>query len=227
MKAPLAIAKGSVAALFVDFQEEHRQDARFLAEGYDAVLGNVALLQRAARAAGAPLFHSAYAVDLGSAGPRPFHPVAPDGKSVFSDKDDPLTAICPEVGPKGDEPVFVKQEASAFAAAGLEPALRAAAVEWLLVAGVWTEACVHATVRDAVDRGFRVLLVKDACASGTAAMHRTAILNLANRLYGGAVTDTAGACRLLAGDTVAVWRVAGAVPFRYTFETASVLYDEL
>ena len=45
-------------------------------------------------------------------------------------------------------------------------------------------------MKDAVASGFRVLLVKDACGSGSAAMHQTGILNLANRLYGGAVTDT-------------------------------------
>ena len=53
----------------------------------------------------------------------------------------------------------------------------------------------------ALKLGFRVVLVKDACGSGSIAMHQTGILNLANRLYGGAITDTAGACRLMAGRT--------------------------
>ena len=92
---------------------------------------------------------------------------------------------------------------------------------------MWTEACIDATVKDAVASGFRVLLVKDACGSGSAAMHQTGILNLANRLYGGAVTDTDGACRLLAGETVTVWQVEGSVPLRFTFENAAALYAEL
>ena len=58
-------------------------------------------------------------------------------------------------------------------------------------------------------------------------MHQTAILNLANRLYGGAVTNTEGACRLMAGDTVAAWQVEGSVPLRFTYENAARLYDEL
>ena len=45
-------------------------------------------------------------------------------------------------------------------------------------------------MKQAVDLGFRVILVKDACGSGSTAMHQTGILNLANRLYGGAVIDT-------------------------------------
>ena len=36
--------------------------------------------------------------------------------------------------------------------------------------GVWTEACVDATVKAALKLGFRVALVKDACGSGSAAV---------------------------------------------------------
>ena len=91
---------------------------------------------------------------------------------------------------------------------------------------MWTEACIDATVRDAVDLGFRIILVKDACGSGTAAMHQTAILNLANRLYGGAVVDTDGAVRLMAGETIEAWQVQGSVPLRFTYENAAELYRE-
>ena len=123
--------------------------------------------------------------------------------------------------------MLVKAEASAFATGPAAGELKARGIEWLVVAGVWTEACVDATVKDAVALGFRVLLVKDACGSGSAAMHQTAILNLANRLYGGAVTDTDGACRLMAGETVDVWMVEGSVPLRFTYENAASLYGEL
>ena len=69
--------------------------------------------------------------------------------------------------------------------------------------------------------------MKDACGSGSAAMHQTGILNLANRLYGGAVTDTDCACRLIAGETVDVWLVEGSVPLRFSYENAAKLYAEL
>ena len=117
--------------------------------------------------------------------------------------------------------MLVKAEASAFATGPAAGELKARGDRWLVVAGVWTEACVDATVKDAIALGFRVLLVKDACGSGSAAMHQTGILNLANRLYGGAVTSTDGACRLMAGDTVDVWMVEGSVPLRFTYENAA------
>ncbi|RWM77899.1 MAG: isochorismatase family protein [Mesorhizobium sp.] len=226
MKSPVSIKRGTVAAVFVDLQEEHRQDKRYLVEGFADILANVQRLQAAARANDVLLYHSAYVVDL-TREARRFHPVDANGRSAFSDKDDPLTAICPEVAPVAGEMMLVKTEASAFGAGPAAGRLKAEGIEWLVVAGVWTEACIDATVRDAVSSGFRVLLVKDACGSGTTAMHQTAILNLANRLYGGAVTTTDGACRLMAGETVDAWQVVGSVPLRFTYENAARLYDEL
>ncbi|PAQ06201.1 isochorismatase family protein [Mesorhizobium temperatum] len=226
MKGPISIKRGTVAAVFVDLQEEHRQDKRYLVEGFADILANVQRLQAAARANDVLLYHSAYIVDL-TREARRFHPVDANGRSAFSDKDDPLTAICPEVAPVAGEMMLVKTEASAFGAGPAAGRLKAEGIEWLVVAGVWTEACIDATVRDAVSSGFRVLLVKDACGSGSTAMHQTAILNLANRLYGGAVTTTDGACRLMAGETVDAWQVVGSVPLRFTYENAARLYDEL
>lgn len=225
MHAPLTLPRDRTAALFIDLQEEHRRDPRYLVEGYDRILARVQALQHAARAAALPLFHCQYIVD--GAALRPFHPVMADGTSAFSDRGDPHTALCPEVAPQPGERLLIKAEASAFGTGELAPLLRAGAIEWLLVAGVWTEACVDATVKDAVAQGYRVLLVKDACGSATAAMHQAGILNLANRLYGGAVTDAAGACRLLAGERLPVWRVEGSVPLRFTFETAAALFESL
>jgi maleamate amidohydrolase len=225
MKLPLSIDPARTAAVFIDLQEEHRKDERYLVEGFDRIVANVLRIQQAARGRGVPLYHFAYIVEMASA--RRFHPTLGDGTSAFSQSGDPLTAICAEVGPTGDETFIIKREASAFGAASPEVELKARGIEWLIVAGVWTEACVDQSVRDAVSLGFRVLLVKDACGSGTVAMHECAILNLANRLYGGAVIDTDAACRLIAGETVQAWQVQGAVPIRFTYETATDLYDEL
>lgn len=226
MKTPISLKRGAVAAVFIDLQEEHRQDQRYLVEGYGEILANVQRLQAAARQNHVPLYHWAYIVDLDKQD-RPFHPLGADGKSAFSDKSDPLTEICHEVAPVNGEALLIKAEASAFRTGPAARDLKSVGIEWLVVAGVWTEACIDATVKDAVAKGFRVLLVKDACGSGSAAMHQTGILNLANRLYGGAVTDTDGACRLLAGESVTAWQVEGSVPLRFTFENAADLYSEL
>lgn len=226
MKSPLVIDPARTALLCVDLQEEHRRDSRYLVEGFGGILARVKMLQDAARAAGLQIFHSAYVVDMAKPG-RPFHPVEADGTSAFSDVADPNSAVCPEVGPMGDEIVFTKTDASSLASGDLRTLLAAHGIEWIVVAGVWTEACIASTVKDAVETGLRVILVKDACGSGSTAMHETAIINIANRLYGGAVADTDSACRLIAGETIDAWQVQGSVPIRFTYGNAAEIYASL
>lgn len=226
MRRPLSIDVGKTALLCIDLQEEHRKDERLLAVGFDAVLANVVRLQRVARSRRIPIYHFAYVVDPDAGTTRRHHPRLPDGRSAFSDKDDPLSAICLEVAPEVGEQLIVKTEASAFGT-GFGDDLQSRDVEWLVVAGVWTEACVDATVKDALKRDFRVLLVKDACGSGSAAMHQTGVLNLANRLYGGAVVDTDRAMQLLNAREVEAWTPASPVPIRYDAETLAGLYEGL
>jgi nicotinamidase-related amidase len=226
MKKTLTIPAAASALLCIDLQEEHRQDQRLLAVEFDRVLANTARLQHAARLAGIPVYHFAYIVDVQAATTPAHHPRLADGRSAFSDKDDPLTAICPEVAPVGDERLIVKSEANAFGT-GLGDELKAAGAEWLYVCGVWTEACVDATVKAALKLGFRVALVKDACGSGSVAMHQTGILNLANRLYGGAVLTTDAACRLMAGEEGQGWTPQTPVPIRYGYGDAAAIYEAL
>ncbi|HWT96744.1 MAG TPA: isochorismatase family protein [Terriglobales bacterium] len=227
MKRRLQIAAGKVALLCIDLQEEHRQDKRYLVNGFDQVLANVQALQAAARGKAVPLIHAAYVVDSAKGKPRPFHPVMADGSSAFSNKDDPLSALCAETAPLPGERVIIKDAASVFSDVGFAAGLRSAGIDWLVIAGVWTEACIDATVKDAVAEGFRVMLVKDACGSASIAMHQTGILNLANRLYGGVVTDTRQARRALGGEAIDAWMVEGSVPLRFTYENAAALYDQL
>jgi nicotinamidase-related amidase len=226
VRTSLAIPVSSSALLCIDLQEEHRQDRRLLAVEFDRVIENTVRLQQTARRNGIPLYHFAYIVDPGAETTLAHHPRLADGRSAFSDKDDPLTAICPEVAPVEGERLIVKSEASAFGM-GLGDELKAAGTEWLYICGVWTEACVDATVKAALKLGFRVALVKDACGSGSVAMHQIGVLNLANRLYGGAVLTAEAACRLMAGDTAEGWTPETPVPIRYRYEDAAAIYEGL
>ena len=70
MKTPISIKRGTVAAVFIDLQEEHRQDPRYLVEGFGGILANVQRLQAAARRNHVPLYHWAYIVDLDKAAGR-------------------------------------------------------------------------------------------------------------------------------------------------------------
>lgn len=73
--------------------------------------------------------------------------------------------IIPELYPAPGELVIDKPGKGAFYATGLDAWLRKSSVETLLVCGVTTEICVNTTVREANDRGYRCLVIADACAS--------------------------------------------------------------
>ena len=228
MPPPLSVASSDIALLLVDFQEEHRRDERFLAADYEAALANARKLLAAARAHQVLVLHGQYIRDFSKVPPRPFEMVGEKGEPGFSDSSaTDLVALCPEVAPIHGEVVIVKNDASCFSEEGLAKGLKEQGIEWLVIAGAWTEACVAATVRDAVAEGFRVLLVKDACASGSGFMHRTGILNLANRLVGGGVADATRAARILSGGNAEVWRLPSFVPFRFDATTVDTLYDSL
>ena len=227
MRQMLTFDPERTALLLVDLQEEQKHVPEFTVEGIDGILTNARRLLDAARGRAIKVFFAAYKRDFDKVPPRPLEYRSADGGPAFSNKESPLTAICAEVAPRAGEPVIYKNDASAFCEGDLEPLLRKARVEWLIVAGVWTEACVAATVRDAIAHGLRVLLVKDACGSGTKAMHQTGIVNLANRLSGGAVTATATACRLMAGSSAEVWVAERPVPLLFSYADAEQLYEAL
>lgn len=226
MKKPLRLDPLRSALLLVDFQEEQR-GPDYIAADLDRVLGNAKMLLDAARRRGVTVYHSAYRRSFEDTPVRPFEPLTEEGGPAFSDPENPLTDICHEVAPLDSETVIYKNDASAFSEGTLQPMLAAAGTEWLLVCGVWTEACIAATVRDAIAHGIHVLLIKDACGSGSDAMHETAVLNIANRLYGGAVTDTQTAVKLVEGREAEVWTSTRPVPILFTYEDAAKRYQEL
>jgi maleamate amidohydrolase len=80
--------------------------------------------------------------------------------------------------PAPGETVVVKQYASAFAGTSLAATLRAAGVDTVVVTGVSTSGCVRATATDALTAGFRPLVVRDACADRSAALHTANLADL-------------------------------------------------
>lgn len=67
--------------------------------------------------------------------------------------------------PKPGERIFDKPGFSAFYRTDLEAHLQARGTTHLIVTGVTYQCCVHSTLRDAVERGYRCLTLDDACAA--------------------------------------------------------------
>jgi len=73
--------------------------------------------------------------------------------------------IVPELAPRPGEVVIDKPGKGAFHATPLDHLLHNRGIRSLIVCGVTTEVCVHTTVREANDRGYRCIVPADCCAS--------------------------------------------------------------
>lgn len=217
----------TTALLVIDLQNEYRPGAAWPVIGYDAVLANAARLIEAARAAGVPVIHAQAWVK-------------PEERRTYARQEEILTEefrsavagsegadICAEVAALPSDIVIHKHWPSAFRRTDLSKRLADLKIENLIVAGVLTDSCVTESVFDAVYQGFRVWLVKEACGSMSEAMHRTGMLDMANRLYGGGIVHMPEALKALAGQNFEGWRCTRPVEFAYTLENVDRLYEAL
>jgi len=177
---PLKVELDRTALIIIDMQRDFLE-----AGGFGETLGNdVSRLQaavkpcklvlEAARAAGLLVIHTreGHRPDLSDAPPAKIERGAPSlrigapgpmGRILI--RGEPGHDIVPALYPIDGEPVIDKPGKGAFYQTDLELTLRNCGIENLLVCGVTTEVCVNTTVREANDRGYRCVVVADACAS--------------------------------------------------------------
>jgi nicotinamidase-related amidase len=164
------------ALLAIDFQRDFldpdggcNEDAA----GAKRLAGAVPAARRsvdAARAVGIAVIHTreSYAPDLSEVNDmkRQIGYVGaegPLGRCLV--RGEPGCDFVPEMQPLAGERVVDKPGFSAFYASDLEDHLRTRSITHLVITGVTYQCCVHSTLRDAVDRGFRCLTLDDACAA--------------------------------------------------------------
>lgn len=145
-KLPLTWAAS--ALVLVDHQQEYTIGKLPLV-GIDAAVAELTRLIQAARAAGAPVVHVRH---QGRAG------------GVF-DLDAPGGQYIPGLEALAGEAVVNKGLPNGFANTNLKDVLTATGRKEIIVGGFATHMCISATVRSAVDNGFRVGLVANACAT--------------------------------------------------------------
>jgi len=83
--------------------------------------------------------------------------------------------IIDELYPIDGEPVIDKPGKGSFYATDLEDILQNRGIKTLVVCGVTTEVCVHTTVREANDRGYQCVVLKDCVASYFPEFQRVAL----------------------------------------------------
>lgn len=186
----LAIELAHTALLLIDMQRDFLEPG-----GFGATLGNdVGQLAPAitgcaraldvARRVGLSVIHTreGHRPDLSDAPPakvqrgaphRRIGDAGPMGRILI--RGEPGHAIVAALTPLPDEPVIDKPGKGAFYQTDLDLMLRNRGIDTLLVGGVTTEVCVHTTIREANDRGYRCVALADACGSYFPEFHRVGL----------------------------------------------------
>jgi nicotinamidase-related amidase len=187
---PIEIEPARTALLITDMQRDFLEPGGFGASlGNDVVLLRAAIgpcrrLLEAARACGMLVIHTreGHRPDLADAPPAKVergHPTArigdlgPMGRILV--RGEPGHDIVEDLSPRVGEPVIDKPGKGAFYQTDLELVLKNRGITTLLVCGVTTEVCVHTTIREGNDRGFRCVAIADACASYFPEFHRVGL----------------------------------------------------
>lgn len=192
--SPFVLETARTALLMIDMQRDFLEPG-----GFGEMLGNdVSRLRTAiapcralldiAREAGLFVIHTreGHRADLSDAPSAKLERSPPDkrigacgpmGRILV--RGEPGHDIISELAPLRGEPVIDKPGKGAFYQTDLELMLRNRGVASLIVAGVTTEVCVHTTIREANDRGYRCLAAGDACASYFPEFHEVGLRMIA------------------------------------------------
>lgn len=175
------------ALLVIDFAVGFTADtASPLLCDCDAALAVTSQLLEAARDSGAPVIYTTVAYD--ETGRR--------AASVFIEKvpalallepGDRWSEIDPRVAPLPEETVITKLFTSAFFGTPLAEMLHGHRCDMVIVVGNSTSGCVRATVVDAMQHGFRVLVPREGVADRAAGAHEASLTDI-DAKYGNVVS---------------------------------------
>ena len=180
------LAPSRTAVVVVDMQHDFASPGGMFGRagidlsGIQAIVEPTARVLDAAREAGLLVVYlkMGFRPDLGDAG-APNAPIwlkhlpfgvgaevaAPDGSaSRILVRDTWNTDIIEELSPRDDDVVLYKNRYSGFYGTQLDERLRARDIDTLIVVGATTSVCVESTVRDAMFRDYRCLVVEDCTA---------------------------------------------------------------
>jgi biuret amidohydrolase len=177
---PIAVELACTALILIDMQRDFLEPG-----GFGATLGNdvsrlaaavepCRAVLAAARSRGLFVIHTreGHRPDLSDVPPAKLErgnpslrigAKGPMGRILI--RGEPGHAIIPALAPIAGEPVIDKAGKGAFYQTHLDSLLTRHGIENLFICGVTTEVCVHTSVCEANDRGYRCIVLADCCAS--------------------------------------------------------------
>lgn len=171
---PLAqIWPDGTALLLIDYQREYLA-GRLPLTGVDAAVLRAQTVMALADGAGIPVIH--------------IHHIASKPDASLFAPGTPAAEPIPGLEPREGHHRLTKGMPSSFYGTGLDELLREKGIGCLIIAGFMTHMCVDTATRDAMHRGYRVVVAGDACASRPLpggidgeTLHRASLAALADR----------------------------------------------
>lgn len=211
---------GRSALVIIDMQRDFCSPGGYAASaGLDvarlsSVIGKVRCLLDAARAAGLLVVHTreGHLPDLSDCPPEKLRRSREAGAEIGSPG--PLGRllvrgefghdIIDELRPQPGELVIDKPGYGAFHRTALASELAQRGITSLILCGVTTEVCVHSTLREAVDHGYRCTLVSDGCAASAPELQAPALAmtQVEGGIFGALATADEVVARLRASVTL-------------------------
>ncbi|MDY7527331.1 MULTISPECIES: cysteine hydrolase family protein [Cryobacterium] len=141
----------STGIVVIDIQKDYFPGGAYPLSGSESAAVVARGVLDSARATGTTVIH--------------FQHIATEADATFFVPGTTGVEIYPLVAPVTPERHFTKGSANAFVDTGLERLLRAENIDHLVVMGMMSSMCIDATSRAALDLGFAVTIVHNACAA--------------------------------------------------------------
>ena len=139
----------NTALVLVDIQNDYFEGGLWPVDKMRQVSANAARLLENARNKDHTIIH--------------VHHEIPSDEAPFFRPGTPGAEIHSSVAPAADEPTILKHKPNSFHNTSLHADLEAKGVTDVIICGAMSQMCIDATARAAVDFGYKVTVVEDAC----------------------------------------------------------------
>jgi maleamate amidohydrolase len=164
------------AVIVVDLMRGFTDPSYPLGSNLDSVVEATTQVLAAARAAAVPVVYTVIWYEEGLGGTGVWALKQEALRSLVRGSE--TTEIDPRLGRLPEEAVVVKKYASAFFGTDLVSRLNAGAIDTLVMTGCTTSGCVRATAVDAVQYGYRPIVVREAVGDRSRAAHDQSLFDL-------------------------------------------------
>lgn len=175
------------AVIVVDMQDDYCTPGYYLEKaGYDTTplrrpIERIHQALVAARRSGLHVIYTRHA-----RAPEPEEGAAASSAARTAARGEPGWQIVPALSPQATDTVIEKSTINAFASGELDRVLRSKGIRHLAFCGNTIDACVHSTLRAAVDLGSECLLLADSCGAVNDGLHTWAVesVRIENGVFG-------------------------------------------